>query len=143
MATSTKAKPRARGQMQAFDPQSLTLIRGYLRSRGNLRELALLETGIDAMLRSEDLLSLTVADVTDHRGGVRERIPAMQGKTRRPITVALTQRAREALAGYIKAAGKLADDDLFTPGHARYLPPPPSARPCEWAKIRTFFSWDP
>jgi integrase len=124
MAKKTKTKPRARGQMQPFDPRSLALIRETLRARGNLRELALLAVGVDSLLRSRDLLQLTVTDVTDHLGAVRERFAVTQGKTKKSISVTLTPRTRETLAAFIKSAEKLPGDFLFTPvkdPHGRWL----------------------
>ena len=124
MARKPKTKPIARGQMQPFKPEMLGLIRAKLKAHGDLRQLALLGAAIDSCLRSGDLLQLSVADVTDHVGGVRERLTVMQGKTGRPIAVTLTPRTRETLAAYITASGKRSDDFLFTPAsqpHARHI----------------------
>jgi len=46
----------------------------------NPRDLALFCTAIDTMLRASDLLSLSVADVTDHTGIVRDEFPVRQRK---------------------------------------------------------------
>lgn len=124
MARKLKTKPIARGQMQPFTPETLALIRAKLKAHGDLRQLALLATGVDTCLRSEDLLKLTVTDICDHIGTVRERVTVTQGKTGRPIAVTLTPRTREVLAAFITAAGKLSDDYLFTPAnhpHARHI----------------------
>jgi integrase len=125
MARKLKTKPKARGQMQPFKPDSLALIRAKLKAHGDLRQLALLAAGIDTCLRSDDLLKLTVADVTDHLGEVRERFAVTQGKVLgRPISVALTPGTRDALAAFITASGKLPADYLFTPAgrpHGRHI----------------------
>lgn len=124
MASKTKTKPKARGQMQPFDARSLALIRASLEAHGNNRQLALLEVGVDTLLRSDDLLCLTVADVTDHLGAIRERLTVMQGKTRRPLNVTLTPRTRSTLTAYIKSSGKTPSDYLFAPAddpHGRHI----------------------
>ena len=110
--------------MKPFEARSLALIRAKLQAHGDVRQLALMETGVDSLLRSDDLLALTAADVTDHIGEVRERFTVTQGKTRRPISVALTPRTRASLGAFITASGKLPADYLFTPAdqpHARHI----------------------
>ena len=114
MAKSKKTTPKTRGPMAPFAADRLAMIRAALQADGKLRDLALLETAVDSMLRSRDLLALTYADVTDNTGAVLERFTVMQGKTRRPVNVALTPRTRAALAAYIKAEGKSNGDALFT-----------------------------
>ena len=72
-----------------------------------------------------DLLKLTVADVTDHVGAIRERFAVTQGKTGgRPVSIALTPGTREALAAFIAASRKFPADYLFTPAerpHTRHI----------------------
>src|SRR5438105_12285934 len=77
-----KTKPKkARGQMEPFTSESLQLIRASLKAQGATRDLAILLTGVDTMLRCGDLLRLRVSDVRDHIGGVRERFNVMQEET--------------------------------------------------------------
>ena len=124
MAQRRKTKPRARGQMQPFKPETLALIRAKLKAHGDRRQLALLAAGVDTCLRSGDLLRLTVADVTDHLGAVRERFTVAQDKIGRPVAVTLTSSTRETLAAFITASGKFPDDYLFTPAgqaHGRHI----------------------
>lgn len=125
MTRKRKTKPKARGQMAPFKPETLALIRAKLKAHGDRRQLALLAAGVDTCLRSDDLLKLTVADVTDHLGAVRERFAVTQGKVRGcPISIALTPTTRETLAAFITASGKFPDDYLFTPAaqpHGRHI----------------------
>ena len=124
MTGKRKTKPKARGQMAPFKPETLALIRAKLKAHNDRRQLALLAAGVDTCLRSGDLLRLTVADVTDHLGAVRERFTVAQDKIGRPVHVALTPGTREALAAFITASGKFPDDYLFTPAgqpHGRHI----------------------
>ena len=124
MARKPKTKSKARGQMQPFKTEALALIRAKLKAHGDLRQLALLAAGVDTCLRSDDLLKVTLTDVTDHLGAVRERFTVTQGKTGRPISVTLTPRTRETLTAFITASGKFPADYLFTPAaqpHGRHI----------------------
>jgi integrase len=115
-ARNTKTKPKkARGQMEPFTRESLQLIRASLKAQGATRDLALLSTGVDTMLRCGDLLRLRVSDVRDHMGGIRERFSVMQDKTGASVQVTLTPKTREALADLIQAEAKWFEDYLFTP----------------------------
>lgn len=109
-----KAKPEARGKMEPFAREQLGLIRGVLTARGAGRDLALLNVGVDSMLRCGDLLSLRVRDVRDHHGGIRERFTVVQQKTGTPVQITLTPATREAVARLIASEGKWEDDRLFT-----------------------------
>ena len=124
MTRKRKTKPKARGQMAPFKPETLALIRAKLKAHGDRRQLALLAAGVDTCLRSGDLLRLTVADVTDHLGAVCERFTVAQDKIGRPVAVTLTSTTRETLAAFITASGKFPDDYLFTPAgqpHGRHI----------------------
>ena len=124
MTRKRKTKPKARGQMQPFKPDALALIRAKLKAHNDRRQLALLAAGVDTCLRSGDLLRLTVADLTDHLGAVRERFTVAQDKIGRPVAVTLTSTTRETLAAFIAASGKFPDDYLFTPAglpHGRHI----------------------
>jgi len=66
------------------------------------------------MLRGVDLLALTVADVTDHEGQIREELVVRQQKTGKGTLVGLTPYAREALAQWIADSRKPRWGPLFT-----------------------------
>jgi integrase len=85
-----------------------------LEAEGNLRDLALFSTAIDTMLRGVDLLRLTVAEITDHEGQVREEFVVRQQKTGRGTLVALSPSTRAALKRWIAQAHKVPWAPLFT-----------------------------
>jgi len=80
----------------------------------NPRDLALFCTAIDTMLRASDLLSLSVADVTDHTGIVREEFPVRQRKTGNGTIVGITPETRAAIDRWITYAGRLRWQPLFS-----------------------------
>ena len=109
---------RLRGQMEPFDRGSLDLIRATLRSKRQWRDLALLNCGIDTMLRASDLLRLRVMDLVDHEGRAITRMSIRQKKTGKPVPVSLSERTREAILTVIAHHMKYRDDYLFTRHHA-------------------------
>jgi len=74
-------KGKSVGQMHPLSPTQVQTIKRFLEAEDNLRDLALFATTIDTMLRGVDLLALTVADVTDHEGQIREKLAVRQQKT--------------------------------------------------------------
>jgi site-specific recombinase XerC len=77
-----------------------------------VRELALLNLGIDSKLRGCDLVALKVRDVC-HGDQVASRAVVMQHKTQRPVQFEITSVARDAIQKWIKSAGLKSDDFLF------------------------------
>jgi site-specific recombinase XerC len=74
-------KVRKPGQMRPFTAEQITTLEALLRQDGTaLRDLALLRTGIDSMLRSSDMAALTVRDVV-HNGEVASTFTIRQKKT--------------------------------------------------------------
>lgn len=118
MLTDTKSKGtvqrQPRGRMAPFSRDQLLLIRAALKAKGMRRELAILNLGIDSMLRGGDLLSLKVRDVRDHQGGIVETVIKRQDKTDRSVLLNLTPKTRESLSDLIRAEDKWTDDYLFT-----------------------------
>jgi len=100
--------------MRPLSPAQVQTIKRLLEAEENLRDLALFATAIDTMLRWVDLLALTVDDVTDHEGQVREELVVRQKKTGKGTLVALTPYAREALAEWIAESRKPPWEPLFT-----------------------------
>ena len=76
-----------------------------------VRELALLNLGIDSKLRGCDLVKLKVRDVC-HGEQVAARAIVMQQKTQRPVQFEISPAAREAVQACIKRAGLCSDDHL-------------------------------
>ena len=78
------------------------------------RDRALFHVGIDSMLRSSDLRFLTVDDVTDSQGIVREECSITQQKTKKTVTFNLGEMTREALQTWIEFSGKRGEEYLFS-----------------------------
>ena len=78
------------------------------------RDRALFHVGIDSMLRSSDLRYLTVDDVTDSQGVVREECSITQQKTKKVVTFNLCETTREALQTWIEVSDKRRDEYLFS-----------------------------
>lgn len=103
-----------RGRMDPFTRDQLLLIRAALKAKGLTRDLALLNLGVDSMLRGGDLLALRVRDVVDHKGDFLPAVVLRQEKTSRPVQINLTSKTHEALAALVVEEGKRPDDFLFT-----------------------------
>lgn len=112
--TSPWNKGKSVGQKAPFSPHDVQTIKQILANAGNLRDLALFSMGIDTMLRGADLLTLTVADVTDHTGAVVEEFAIHQQKTGKSTVVALLPYSRQVLTRWIAVSGKLPWQYLFT-----------------------------
>ena len=104
-------KARKPGQMRPFTPEQITTLEALLKQDGSgtaIRDLALLRVGIDSMLRSSDVVKLTVRDVM-HNGEVVTQFAVKQRKTAKVVQCELTDRTRAALAEW------LAINPQFTP----------------------------
>jgi integrase len=111
----TKVKREGfRGQMAPFTREDLQLIRFKLKARKSWRDLAMLNVGVDTMLRASDLVRLRVNELRDHKGGIIESFVIQQTKTHEPVHLGLIERTRASVAELIKAEGKYGDDFLFT-----------------------------
>ena len=75
-----KRNPRNKGveigPRAPFTPSNVRRIRARLAKRGDagMRDLALFSTAIDTMLHASDLLSLTVKDVRQRNGIMRDTL---------------------------------------------------------------------
>jgi integrase len=103
-----------RGQMAPFTPEDLQLIRAKLKAQEAWRDLALINVGVDTMLRAGDLVRLRVNMLRDHTGTIVKAFALRQTKTREPVHLGLSDRTRDAVARLIEAYGKYGDDFLFT-----------------------------
>ena len=63
---------------------------------------------------------LTVEDVTDSRGVVREQCSITQQKTKKTVTFTLGEMTREALQTWIEASGKCSGEYLFSSRTKKY-----------------------
>jgi integrase len=100
------------GQKAPLKLKDIWAIRVRLQMHERLRELALLNLGIDSKLRAGDLVRLRVRDVC-HGDRVAARAMVLRQKTQRPVQFEITPPAREALHSWIKRAGLKSEDFLF------------------------------
>lgn len=100
------------GQKAPFKPKDIWALRVRLQMEGRIRELALLNLGIDSKLRGCDLVSLKVRDVC-HSDQVASRAIVMQHKTQRPVQFEITAGTRDALQAWMKHASLKPENFLF------------------------------
>lgn len=105
------------GPRAAFTAAQVTRIRKKLEKRGDvgLKHLALLSTALDTMLRSPDLLALTVKDVRKRTGEMRDTFKLASTEQRPvPIQCTLSAATMSVLEKVISETGKKQRDYLFT-----------------------------
>lgn len=100
------------GQKAPFKLKHIWALRVRFQIEGRLRELALLNLGIDSKLRGCDLVALKVRDVC-HGDQMATRTVVLQRKTQRPVQFEITQATRETLQMWIKQARLQPEDFLF------------------------------
>ena len=100
------------GQKAPLKVKDIWAIRVRLQIQGRIRDLALLDLGIDSKLRGCDLVNLRVRDVC-HGDRVTTRAIVLQRKTQRPVQFEITQSTRDAVEAWIKSAALRSDDYLF------------------------------
>src|SRR5262245_43065834 len=116
------------GSRDPFSPSEVTRIRDMLSARGDagLRDLALFSTAIDTMLHASDLLSLTVNDVRQRDGSVRDTLKLFLAGRGRLVHCTLSKQTRRVLAAWIGSSAKKPRHHLFTArtrAHAKPLTP--------------------
>jgi integrase len=94
-------------------PKHVWSIRTRLLLEGRTRDLAMFNLAIDSKLRGCDVVALKVEDVAPN-GYAIDRATVRQRKTGRPVKFELTDQTRQALDGYLRAAGKEPGEFLFT-----------------------------
>ncbi len=105
------------GQRDPFSPSEVKRIRSLLtkRSDAGLRHLAMFSTAIDTMLRTPDLLGLTVKDVRKRNGVMRDTLElASKGRRTLPIQCTLSKPTKNVLEKLIIQSAKKPGDYLFT-----------------------------
>lgn len=109
-------KGRAVGQRDPFSRSDVSRIRKQLVKRGDagLRDLALFSTAIDTMLRTPDLLALTVADVRKRNRVMRDTVDLATASSGRRLRCTLSKATMGILAKWIELSGKKPDNFLFT-----------------------------
>jgi len=110
-------KGRKVGQRDPFSPTDVTRIRALLTKRGDagLRDLALFLTAIDTMLRTPDLLRLTVKDVRKRNRVMRNTLElAPANGEQQSIHCTLSKATMRVLEKWISQSAKKPHDHLFT-----------------------------
>lgn len=107
-------KNKSVGQKKGFTPRQLEMIREFLINQNKIMELALLNIGVDTMLRYSDVSKLKVEDVLDWKGNVKDEINLKQKKTNHSHLVSLSENSKWALKRWIKDSKKFEDDYLFS-----------------------------
>jgi integrase len=108
-------KARKPGQMKPFTIEQIATLETLLRQDGSgtaIRDLALLRVGIDSMLRSSDIVALTVRDVV-HNGEVASAFTSRQKKTGKHVQCELSEKSRAAVSEWLSAAALGAEDRIF------------------------------
>jgi len=88
-------------------------IRTKLQIEGRTRDLTMFNLAIDSKLRGCDVVAIKVEDVAPN-GYAIARATVRQRKTGRPVRFELTEQTRQAVDDYLKAAGKMTGEYLFT-----------------------------
>jgi integrase len=88
-------------------------IRTKLQIDQKRRDLAMFNVAIDSKLRGCDVVALKVEDIAPNGYSV-DRATVRQKKTGRPVRFELTEQTRQALDCYIREAGKMPGQFLFT-----------------------------
>jgi len=107
------------GKRDPFSPADVKRIKARLAKRGDagLRDLALFSTAIDTMLRTPDLLGLTVKDVRKRNRVMRDTLelaPVSGGRRSLHVRCTLSKTTIRVLERWINKSAKKPDDYLFT-----------------------------
>jgi integrase len=105
-------KRRLIGQKPPLKPKEVWSIRVRLQISGKKRDLALFNLALDSKLRSCDLVTLRVADVSV-AGSVKECTVIVQRKTGRPVQFELTEQTRESVRDWVAERGFREESYLF------------------------------
>ncbi len=105
------------GQRAPFSASEVTRIRKLLAKRGaaGLKHRALFSTALDTMLRSPDLLRLTVKDVRKRSGEMRDTfVLPPRGQRSVPVRCTLSKSTMKVVEKLIRETGKKPRNYLFT-----------------------------
>ncbi len=100
------------GVKKPFRLEEIWRIRTRLELNNNVMELSLLNLAIDSKLRSSDLLSLRVSDISSNFL-VFSRVQYVQKKTGNNVQFEVTQRTQQTLSHWIKDQELKPTDYLF------------------------------
>ncbi|WP_304458997.1 site-specific integrase [Alicyclobacillus sendaiensis] len=96
------------------DRKQLEAMKRYLKG-SSLRDYCLFVLGINSGLRVSDLLNLTIADVVDEQGKLRDRITLREKKTGKAKDFPLSDSAKKAISEYLKQRGEYAANEPLFP----------------------------
>ncbi len=104
------------GQRAPLTPSEVTRLKKMLAKRGDtgLRDRALFLTAIDTMLRSPDLLGLTVKDVRKRNREMRGTLDLPTAKHGQGVRCELSKITMRVLENWINQSAKKPNDYLFT-----------------------------
>lgn len=109
----------------------------YLKNEPNLRNYALICTGINTALRISDILELTWEDVYDFRQKrFRPHLTLRENKTGKKTIIALNKSLQKALATYKKACPHKNLNNIFS--QARKAPLSPGNRRSESSSMQAW-----
>lgn len=105
-------KGKLTGQKPPLKLREIWAIRIRLQLSARVRDLAMFNLAIDGKLRACDLTKLRVFDIC-HGQRVASRAMITQQKTQRPVQFEITERTRDSVEAWIKAAMLTPPDFLF------------------------------
>src|SRR5271166_6101666 len=112
-----KRTPWNKGKLIGAKPPLLARhvwsIRTRLQIERRTRDLAMFNLAIDSKLRGCDVVALRADDVAPN-GYALARATVRQRKTGRSVRFELTEQTRQAVDDYLKAAGKVPGEFLFS-----------------------------
>ena len=83
------------------DPKKIAQIKNQLKGAARFRDLLLFVMGINTALRISDLLNLTIGQLVDERGAIRQTFTIKEEKRGKRNVVTINASIREALALYL------------------------------------------
>lgn len=84
---------------------AITILLSAGRTKLEIRDWALFRMLIDTMLRTSDIVRLTIGDVRDANGHIRSRFMIRQKKTDRQVHCMISEKTKEALSAHLDKLG--------------------------------------
>ncbi|NOQ94148.1 MAG: tyrosine-type recombinase/integrase [Methylophaga sp.] len=101
------------GQKPPLKLREIWAIRIQLQLEHRIKEVALFNLAIDSKLRSCDLVTLKVRDLTNGNT-ILPRVMVLQQKTKKPVQFEVTEQTRDSLSKWITFGERLSSDYLFS-----------------------------
>ena len=112
-ANRVTTKGKDRGQMRPFSLEQVVKLERYLQSEGSrtsIRDLALFRVGVDTMLRSSELVALTLRSVCPN-GEMGGKIAVKQKKTGKLIHCEIEPKTQTVLKHWLAINPTMQPDD--------------------------------